>query len=91
MDTNEVFRIGAEIASLLKRESDDSMRQFLITAVKYLTQLPQQMAEVPIDVIRALRDVENIIKIDEQALTQAEQDMLRFYMLNIARICGENG
>jgi aspartate/methionine/tyrosine aminotransferase len=91
MDTNEVFRMGAEIADLLKRESDDSMRQFLITAVKYLTQLPKQMAEVPIDVIRALRDVENIIKIDEQALNQAEQDMLRFYVLNIARLCGENG
>ena len=91
MDTNEVFRIGAEIADLLKRESDDSMRQFLITAVKYLTQLPKQMTEVPIDIIRALRDVENIIKIDEQALNQAEQDMLRFYILNIARLCGENG
>ena len=36
-------------------------------------------------------EVEKIIKIEEQALSPKEQDLLRFYLLQIARLTGENG
>ena len=44
-----------------------------------------------LDVLRALRDVERIVKIEEQALGPQQQALVRFYMLKIARLCGENG
>jgi hypothetical protein len=86
-----VFRLGSQITDLLRGVSDDSMRQFLVSVVQYLTQLPKTMTEIPIDIVRALRDVERIIQIEEQALSKKEQDLLRFYVLQMARLCGENG
>jgi len=86
-----VLRIGSSVTQALRGTVDDTMRQFLLSAVQFLTQLPGQLPEVPIDIIRALRDVERIIKIEEQALTAAQQDLLRFYLLQIARLAGENG
>jgi hypothetical protein len=67
------------------------MRQFLIASVQFLSRLPGNRLEMPIDVIRALKDVERILVIDKQALSREEQDMLRYGILQIARICGENG
>jgi len=87
----KVIRLGSHITELLRGVSDDSMRQFLVSVVQYLTQLPKTMTEIPIDIIRALRDVERIVKIEEQVLTKKEQDLLRFYILQMARLCGENG
>jgi hypothetical protein len=87
----KIFRLGSQITDLLRGVSDDSMRKFLVSVVQYLTQLPKTMTEIPIDIIRALRDVERIIKIEEQALSRKEQDLLRFYILQMARLCGENG
>jgi aspartate/methionine/tyrosine aminotransferase len=87
----KVLRLGSHITDLLRGVSDDSMRQFLVSVVQYLTQLPKTMTEIPIDIIRALRDVERIVKIEEQVLTKKEQDLLRFYILQMARLCGENG
>ena len=71
--------------------ADDPLRQFLIAAVQYLTELPGTLTDVPVDVLRALRDVERIVKIEEQALGPDQQALVRFYMLKIARLCGENG
>lgn len=90
-DTTKVFRLGSQVADLLRGIVDDSMRQFLIAAVQYLTQVPRSMSEVPIDIIRALRDVEQIVKIEEQAFSESEQNLIRFYTTQMARICGENG
>ena len=87
----KVLRLGSHITDLLRGVSDDSMRQFLVSVVQYLTQLPKTMTEIPIDIIRALRDVERIVKIEEEVLTKKEQDLLRFYILQMARLCGENG
>ena len=70
---------------------DDSMSQFLTAAFEYLQGLSQQHLEVPTTVVRALKEVEHIIKIEEQALSAREQEELRFYLLQIARITGENG
>ena len=48
----------SEVKNLLRRNKDDSMRQFLIAAVQYLTQLPETMTEIPIDIIRPLKNIE---------------------------------
>jgi aspartate/methionine/tyrosine aminotransferase len=71
--------------------TDDSMGQFLTAAFEYLSGLSQQHIEVPTTVVRALKEVEHIIKIEEQALSAQQQEKLRFYLLQIARLTGENG
>jgi hypothetical protein len=38
-----------------------------------------------------MKEVERIAAIEEQALGGDQQDRLRFYLLQIARITGENG
>lgn len=70
---------------------DDSMQEFLSAALEYLTTISQSMVEVPVSIIRALKEAETIIKIEEQALEPRQQDLLRFYLLQIARLTGENG
>ncbi len=84
-------KFSTSLSGLLKGKGDDSMRQFLSAAVQYLTRLPEDMVEVPIDIIRALKEVERILKIEKQALDKKEQDLLKFYTLQIARLTGENG
>ena len=91
IEPTKILRLGSQVSKLLRGDVDDSMRQFLIASVQYLTQVPEFMSEVPIDVLRALRDVERIVQIEKQALGKKEQDLLRFYILKIARLCGENG
>jgi len=90
-ETAEIERLGLRISGLLRGIVDDPMQQFLTSAVQYLIQVPQHMESVPIEVIRALRDVERIVRIEKLALGEKEQDLLRFYILQIARLCGENG
>jgi hypothetical protein len=38
-----------------------------------------------------MKEVERIAKIEEQVLSPKEQEVLRFYLLQIARVTGENG
>jgi len=70
---------------------DDNMQQFLTAAFEYLSIISQGMTEVPINIIRALKEVESIIKIEDQPLSPKNQELLRFYLLQIARLAGENG
>jgi len=67
------------------------LRQLLLSVVKYLTQMPTAMTELPLDIIRVLQDVERIARIEEQVLSAKQQNILRFYLLQMARECGENG
>lgn len=71
--------------------SDDEMRQFLAAAVEYLNIAAEGQLEVPATIIRAMKEVERIASIEEQALNPVQQDRLRFYLLQIARLAGENG
>jgi aspartate/methionine/tyrosine aminotransferase len=71
--------------------ADDGMRQFLAAAIEYLTMASEGQVEVPANIIRAMKEVERIAAIEEQALTPEQQDRLRFYLLQIARLAGENG
>jgi hypothetical protein len=88
---SEVVKIGSQVAGLLRSTADDSLRQFLVDVVQLLTELPGSMTEIPVDIIRALRDVERIARLEEQALSNTDQMLLRHYLLNMARLCGENG
>ncbi|TFG99158.1 MAG: aminotransferase class I/II-fold pyridoxal phosphate-dependent enzyme, partial [Calditrichales bacterium] len=88
---SEVVRFGGHVARLLRSTGDDSMRQFLTDVVQLLTQIPFTMTEIPVDIIRALRDVEKIVQIEEQVLSGKEQEQVRFYLTQMARLTGENG
>jgi hypothetical protein len=46
---------------------------------------------VPVAIIRSPKEVELIARIEEQALPPEKQELLRFYMLQIARLAGDNG
>ena len=90
-DISEILRLGSHVARQLRGTGDDSLRQFLTDVVQLLTQLPGSLTEIPVDIIRALRDVERIVQIEEQVLSSKEQDIERFFLLQIARLSGENG
>jgi aspartate/methionine/tyrosine aminotransferase len=85
------LKMPNDLTKYFGMSGDDNMHQFLAAAFEYLSAASQGMGEVPINIIRALNEVEKIIKIEEQALSSKEQDLLRFYLLQIARITGENG
>jgi hypothetical protein len=70
---------------------DDEMRRFLAAAVGYLSAASAGMVEVPTNVVRALKEVERIAEIEAQALPPEKQEQLRFYLLQIARLSGDNG
>jgi len=72
-------------------KADDQMRDFLAGAMEYLTIASEGMVEVPATIIRAMKEVERIAAIEEQALTADQQDLLRFHLLQIARLAGESG
>lgn len=71
--------------------NEDTMQQFLNAAFEYLTTLSQQRVEVPTTVVKALHEVERIMDIEKLALSEREQEELRFYLLQIARLAGDNG
>lgn len=90
-ESSFVSKISTQVSELLKDTRDDSMRHFLIAVVQYIDRVSQSMIDVPIEIIRVLRNIEKIVQIEQQALSKEKQDLLRFYVLQIARICGENG
>jgi aspartate/methionine/tyrosine aminotransferase len=89
--TPNKLKIPNDISKYFGMQGDDNMHQFLAAAFEYLTAVSQGMVEVPINIVRAMNEVEKIIKIEEQALSPKEQDLLRFYLLQVARLTGENG
>ena len=67
------------------------MRHFLIGAIEYLTSFSGGNIEVPVSIIRAMNDVDRIAQIEESALPSEKQDVIRYCMIQIARLTGENG
>ena len=84
-------RTYQQVTAGLQSVADENLRQFLLAALEYLAQSRQQGMEIPINVMRALHDVERIVQIESQPLSAEEQQELRFYILQIARLTGENG
>ena len=70
---------------------DDEMRHFLIGAIDYLSSFSGENIEVPVSIIRAMNDVDRIAQIEESALPPEKQAVIRYCMLQIARLTGENG
>jgi hypothetical protein len=71
--------------------ADDEMRRFLIGAIEYLSSFAEEDIEVPVSVIRAMNDVERIAQIEESVLPPEKQDVIRYCIIQIARLTGENG
>jgi aspartate/methionine/tyrosine aminotransferase len=71
--------------------ADDEMRQFLVGAIGYLNSLTESSLEIPVSIIRAMNDVERLAQIEESLLPIEQQNLLRFCILQIARLAGENG
>jgi hypothetical protein len=85
-------RLSPVVSHFLKAgRPDDEMRQFLAAAVGYLGAASAGMVEVPTNIVRAMKEVERIAEIEDQALRPEQQDELRFYLLQIARLAGDNG
>ncbi|HTR99400.1 MAG TPA: hypothetical protein VML00_06580, partial [Bacteroidota bacterium] len=85
-------RIPSRLDSFFRMSrGDDEMRQFLAAATEYLAVASEGLVEVPANIIRAMKEVERIASIEEQALSAEQQSRLRLYLLQIARITGENG
>lgn len=85
-------KVPSALTSFFRMASaDDEMRQFLAAAVEYLTTASQGMLEIPVTIVRAMNDAERLAAIEEQALSPGRQDLLRSYVLQIARLAGENG
>jgi hypothetical protein len=91
ISTTKKTKYESSLAYLFRGKVDDSMKDFLTAAVQYLSRLPSEMIEVPIDIVRALKEVERILHIEEQALSKNKQDLLNFYLLQIAHHAGDNG
>ena len=85
------YRKSAGVSNLWKNFSDDNIHEFLGAAVEFLSFVSEGIVEVPNNIVRALKEAERIIKIEEQALSASEQELLRFYLLQMARLTGENG
>ena len=90
--TLRAMKLSSELSHFFTAaNSTDDMRQFLAAALNYLGAVSEGMVEVPVAIVRSLKEVEKIAKIEEQALPPEKQQLLRFYMLQIARLAGENG
>lgn len=85
-------RISPALAGFFRSaRPDDEMRHFLIGAIEYLSSFTDGEIEVPVSIIRAMNDVERIAQIEESALPKAKQDVIRYCVLQIARLAGEGG
>ena len=59
-------------------------------AIEYLSSFADGDVEMPVSIIRATNDVERMAQIEESALPADKQDVIRFCILQIARLAGEN-
>jgi aspartate/methionine/tyrosine aminotransferase len=86
------LKVSYELSHFFRSANqNDEFRGFLASTLRYLTALSEGMLEVPVSVIRSIKEVERIAMIEEQAVLPERQDLLRYYLLQIARLAGENG
>jgi len=86
------LKVSDELSHFFRSANqNDELRGFLASTLRYLTALSEGMLEVPVTIIRSIKEVERIAMIEEQAVSPEKQDMLRYYLLQIARVAGENG
>ncbi|MDD5583078.1 MAG: pyridoxal phosphate-dependent aminotransferase [Candidatus Marinimicrobia bacterium] len=86
--TGNLFRQVLRMPSV---QEDDRLRMLLMEAVRILRQATTQETEIPVDVLRVIRDVQQIIKMEETPLKLSERTLIQAHLLAIARLTGENG
>jgi len=84
-------KTASKISSILKGYSDDNIQQFIGAAMEYLSAASEGIIEVPTNIIKALKEAETIVDMERTALKSREQRLLQFYLLQIARLAGDNG
>ncbi len=86
------LKVSDELSHFFRSANqNDELRDFLASTLRYLTALSEGMLEVPVSIIRSIKEVERIAMIEEQEVSPEKQDLLRYYLLQIARVAGENG
>jgi aspartate/methionine/tyrosine aminotransferase len=86
------LKVSDELSHFFRSANqNDELRGFLASTLRYLTALSEGMLEVPVSIIRSIKEVERIAMIEEQEVSPEKQDLLRYYLLQIARVAGENG
>jgi len=70
---------------------DDNLQQFLRETMQLMEQLNRRGGEVSVELVKIVRDMKQIMQVEGQALSRTEQNVFRFYLLQIARLTGENG
>jgi aspartate/methionine/tyrosine aminotransferase len=83
--------LSARVNRSLKGEKDESLKHFLAATVDYLSGLAAGDGMLPVEAIRVLKDVDQILNIEAQALDTKQQQEFNFLLLSIARLAGENG
>jgi len=71
--------------------ADENMRQFFADAFKYLNYVYETSAEMPIQVAKALKEAEKLIKLDQMPINEEKQNFLRYYLIQMGRLTGFNG
>jgi hypothetical protein len=86
------LKVSDELSHFFRSANqNDELRDFLASTLRYLTALSEGMLEVPVSIIRSIKEVERIAMIEEQEVSPEKQNLLRYYLLQIARVAGENG
>lgn len=85
-------RVPPALSGFLRSaHADDEMRLFLVGTLETLNSIAANNIEVPITIVRAMNDIERIAQLEELSPPNTDQVALRYWLLMIARLAGENG
>lgn len=88
---NSFGNLFRQVLRLPSSPEDDRLKILLLEAVRMLRTATTRQTEVPVDVLRVIRDVRQIIKMEETALKISERNLIQAHLLAVARLSGENG
>ncbi len=80
-----------QVVKMPAAQDDDRLKMLLLEAVRMLRHVAVRNTEIPVDVLRVIRDVQQIIKLEETALKPASRNLIQAHLLAVARLTGENG
>lgn len=88
---NSVGTLFRQVLRMPSAHDDDRLKILLLEAVRMLRTATARQTEVPVDVLRVIRDVQQIIKMEETVLKTWERNLIQAHLLAVARLTGENG
>jgi len=80
-----------QVVKMPAAQEDDRLKMLLLEAVRMLRHVTARNTEIPVDVLRVIRDVQQIIKLEETALKTPSRNLIQAHLLAVARLTGENG